>query len=172
MGLIDVDSATLLIWMLFRFVLGVGGAVAVVVGVIGVIGILRGKTALAGARDIDEFVKWHWNDADHAAAVIRTRVPLFSIALVSGLVGLSFGIFWRRFEAESLIGWCVALFVIAVWWWLEREFAWPGLLIPREARGTRGLFQARREARRQTMRSEWSGDEGARPDSEGGQSES
>lgn len=137
----------------------------------GYVAIFRGKSALAGAKDLDEFVSWHWNDPDQAAAVLRTRAQLLSIALVPGLAGLLLGIFGRRFEVETLFLLCNALFVIAVWWWLEREFAWPGLFIPREARGTRGLFQARREARLQALQHEPSGDERARPDPEAGESE-
>jgi hypothetical protein len=136
-----------LLWILFRVVLGLGGGIAAAAGAAGFVGILSGRRALSGAKDFDEFVKWHWNDPDQAAAALRTRVHLLAIAFVSGLVALSFGIFGRRFEAISLLAWCVSLFVIVVWWWLEREFAWPGWLVPREARGSRGLFFARREAR-------------------------
>ncbi|WP_369370798.1 hypothetical protein AB1046_18705 [Promicromonospora sp. Populi] len=152
-----MNSELSLLGLLFRVVLGVSGGVATAAGLAGIIGILRGKTVLAGAKDFEEFVKWHWNDPDQAAAVLRTRAHLFSVVLVSGLVALSFGIFGRRFEAASLFLWCVSLFVIALWWWLERQFAWPGWLVAREARGTRGLFQARRDDRPQIRQS---GDDG------------
>ena len=153
-GLVEMDPLTLSVWILFRVLFGAGGGIALAVGAIGVVGILRGKTALAGAADMDEFVTWHWNDRDQATAVLRTRAQLLSVVIVSGVVGLSYGVFWRRYEAETLLAWCVALFVIAIWWWLEREFAWPGWLVPREARGTRGLSQARREARRRSRQGE------------------
>lgn len=140
----------MVIWILVRIILALAGGMAVAAAVTGYVGILRGKSALAGAKDIDEFITWHWGDLDQATAVLRTRAQLLSVALVAGLAVLSFGVFGRRFETETLFLSCVALFVIAIWWWLEREFAWPGFFIPREARGTRGLFQARREARRRS----------------------
>jgi hypothetical protein len=106
------------IWLLFRIVLGLAGGVAAAAGIAGLIGIVRGRTVLAGAKDIDEFVRWHWNDLDQATAVLRTRAQLFSVVLVLGLAALSYSVFGRQFEMAVLFAWCVSLLVIATWWCL------------------------------------------------------
>jgi hypothetical protein len=143
-----MNGLTDMLWTLFRIVLGVLGSAAILGALVGIVGILRGGNALSGAKDMAEFVKWHWSDEDQAAAALRTRSHLLAVVFCSGLAALSFAIFGRQFEAVTLQAWCVSLFGVAFWWWLEREFAWPGWFVPREARGTRGLFFVRRDARR------------------------
>ena len=46
--------------------------------------------------------------------------------------------------------WLAGLFVaiVSVWAWVEKEFAWPGWFVAREARGVKGEFFSRRERRR------------------------
>ncbi|MFD2026611.1 hypothetical protein [Promicromonospora aerolata] len=101
--------------------------------------------------DINEEAKKFWGDVDEAAAFIRSALYVFLGGLNISVGGLLVGIYGRAGLSE--IDWYVEFFLFStlaliVLWWLERELAWPGLLVVPEIRGTRGLFFVRRERRR------------------------
>lgn len=101
--------------------------------------------------DLAEEAKKFWGDVDEAAAFIRSVLYIGLGALNLALMALLVGIFGRMVmsEAEWFFGYFLfSSLILAVFWWLEREFAWPGLLVIPEVRGTRGLFFARRDRRR------------------------
>ncbi|MFI8525661.1 hypothetical protein ACIGB8_14505 [Promicromonospora sukumoe] len=143
-----MDISTLFFSTLFRIILGLAGGVFVVMGAAGVFAIIRGNSVLGGAKNLDEVARRYWDDSDQAAAALRTRVPTFMAGFVSGLVVVLFAILGPGTEWVLFLAGCAALSMVAVWWWLERELAWPGWFVPSEVRGTRGLLAARREARR------------------------
>ncbi|MFD2026613.1 hypothetical protein [Promicromonospora aerolata] len=114
--------------------------------------------------------KKFWGDMDEAAASVRAGIYLALGGLNLSVGALLVGIFGRSILQrggffEYFIFSFLGLILLA---WSERQFAWPGFLVPADARGTRGLFRARREERRRARRGNGANGEssqGARPDS-------
>lgn len=108
--------------------------------------------ALRHGRPIDltEEAKKFWGNTDEAAAFIRSALYPVLGALNGAVMALLVGIFGRMVMSE--VDWLFGYFLFSTLamvglWWLEREFAWPGLLLTPEVRETRGLFHARRDKR-------------------------
>ena len=122
------------------------GALFFVLGVIVWRSLGRGRPI-----ELAEEAKKFWGDVDETAASIRSMLYLVVGALNVSLMALLIGFFGRSMVSESsgFFGYSIfsTLAFIALWW-VEREFAWPGLLLTPEVRGTRGLFFARRDKRR------------------------
>lgn len=116
--------------------------------------------------DLEERAKRHWNDLAEAAAPVRTIVQLGLGVLITGLFLIRAAFLGANFlESDLLVWWAASIAFLWAWAWVERWFAWPGLFVVPEARGTQGVFFARRaERRRQRLAQE---DHGSRGGSDG-----
>jgi hypothetical protein len=99
--------------------------------------------------DLEERAKRHWNDLAEAAAPVRTIVQLGLGVLLTGLFLIRTAFLGADFlQSGLLIWWASSIAFLWAWAWVERWFAWPGLFVVPEARGTQGVFFARRAERR------------------------
>lgn len=98
--------------------------------------------------DIEARAVRYWNDISEASAPIRNMFPFGLGVALSGGFMIWAAFLGRRILQEGLIGWWAgSIVVIWIWTMLERWFAWPGILIVPEARGTQGVYFARRAER-------------------------
>lgn len=86
-------------------------------------------------------------DLDKAKSAVRSAVPAAFLVLgmsaylfVHGVVGSAS----ERLQNYLLIGLLVWVGIFGSWRFLERDFAWPGVLVPRDAQGTPGMREVRR----------------------------
>ena len=86
-------------------------------------------------------------DLDKAQSAVRSAVPAAFVVL-----GISAYLFVHGFVGPGsetlqnylLIGLLVWVGLFGLWRLLERDFAWPGFLVPRDAKGTPGMREVRR----------------------------
>ncbi|MBO0608726.1 hypothetical protein [Myceligenerans salitolerans] len=127
--------------------------------------LFRLATRLAGrgeAYDLEERAARYWNDIAEAAAPLRTLFQFgFGAALTGGFM-IWASVLGRRVLDSDLAGWWIAV-IAFMWLWavIERWFAWPGLFIVPEARGTKGVFFARRAEKRAVREGMDDGTDGA-----------
>ncbi len=86
-------------------------------------------------------------DMDKAQSAVRSTVP--GAFLVLGISAYLFvhGVMGSGSETLQnllLIGLLVWVGFFGLWRLLERDFAWPGVLVPRDAKGTSGMREVRR----------------------------
>lgn len=89
---------------------------------------------------------FHIHGPDDSISRILFHILLAASAPAVMLVVGSFQVSRLR-DIDPRWLWSVGLFVaiVAVWAWVEKEFAWPGWFVAREARGVKGEFFSRRE---------------------------
>lgn len=99
--------------------------------------------------DLEERAKRYWNDLSEAAAPVRTIVQLGLGVLLTGLFLIRAAFLGADFlESGLVVWWASSIAFLCAWSLVERWFAWPGLFVVPEARGTQGVFFARRAERR------------------------
>ncbi|MFE6968258.1 hypothetical protein [Isoptericola sp. NPDC057653] len=138
-------SATTVAWVL--------GVLLLVVGVFMVVAVVRnarGRGVYRTRRGVDDYARTsHYGDVDRAAAAVRAAFPVSLTVLSAGADLVLFALIGEE-DALGRPFWPVPLgvtLVCAVWIVVEREVAFPGVLVPPGARGTTGLLRARRRAR-------------------------
>lgn len=87
-------------------------------------------------------------DLQRAQSAVRSAVPsaLLSLGMAGCLILLgTLGAGREEVQGRILVG--VIVWVCVFWPWrvLERDFAWPGVLVPKEVRGTPGMREVRRQ---------------------------
>lgn len=125
------------------------GVILSVLGLYVISLVLRRYIGRGEPYDLEERAKRHWNDLAEAAAPVRTIVQLGLGVLLTGLFLIRAAFLGADFlRSGLLVWWASSIAFLCIWAWVERWFAWPGLFVVPEARGTQGVFFARRAERR------------------------
>jgi len=143
-------SPTWVAWLL--------GGLLVVVGVAMLVVVVRNYRGVGVYRTRQEVVGYarssHDGDIERAAAFLRTGFPVASTVLAVGVDLVIIALV----GPDDLLAWphwpwpCGVTAVCALWIVVERELAFPGVLVPAGARGTPGMSRVRRERREDRRR--------------------
>jgi len=128
------------------------GVLLLVLGVVMVVAVVRNARGVGVYRTrsaVDAYARSsHYGDLARAAATVRAGFPVALTVLAVGADLVVFALLGER-AAPSWPFWPVPLGVTvlcAAWIVVERELAFPGVLVPPGARGTAGLLRARRRS--------------------------
>lgn len=144
----------------------IGGVLAIGLGGFLLFGLIRRLLGFGAPVDLAKRMESSWNDPAEAAAPIRTMFQLGAGVVLTGLFLIRAAFLGAESLDSGLIfWWASSIAFLWAWAWVERWFAWPGLFVVPEARGTQGVFFARRaERRRERLVQE---DHGSRGGSDG-----
>ena len=129
-----------------------------IVGSTGVVGALWGigrhvARSFGKGRPLDLVLhakRQFGGDVDKARSAARAAFPsgMLFLAVSAALVLLGLADPYDVEFRDWLLIWTLSCSVVfGVWVWIERDFAWPGVLVPKDVKGTPGMRKVRRQRR-------------------------